>query len=129
VNQEEMVEMPNRMLFTCTHGREEAERATLPFIAANVAATAGQGAVVVCTVDAVWLGTTDGACGVEAPGLPALESLFGEFVANGGEVWLCGACTKPRGISEDGLRPGARIVGAAKIIEEIANGARPIAFA
>jgi len=121
--------MSDRMLFTCTHGRDEAERATLPFVAANVAATAGQDAVVVCTIGAVWLGTKDGALGIEAHGLPPLEALFGEFVANGGQVWLCGACTKPRGIGEDVLRNGAKIVGAAKIIEEIANGARSIAFA
>jgi len=50
------------------------------------------------------------------------------FVENGGRVWLCGACTKPRGITEDDLVPGASIVGAAKIIEEIASGAKTAAF-
>jgi len=98
-------------------------------VAANVAASAGQSAAVVCTVDAVWLGTTGGADSVAAPGLPPLDGLFTQFVGNGGEVWLCGACTKPRGIGEERLRPGAKIVGAATIIEEVANGARSIAFA
>lgn len=27
-----------RLIFNCTHGKDDAERATLPFIAANVAA-------------------------------------------------------------------------------------------
>lgn len=120
--------MSEKMLFTCTYGRDQAERATLPFVAANVAATAGQDAVVVCTIDAVWLGTKDGSAGIAAHGLPPLDSLFGDFVGNGGEVWLCGACTKPRGIGEDVLRAGAKIVGAAKIIEEIAGGAKTVAF-
>ena len=31
-----------RMLFNCTHGRDDPERAIVPFIAANVAAVAGQ---------------------------------------------------------------------------------------
>jgi sulfur relay (sulfurtransferase) complex TusBCD TusD component (DsrE family) len=44
-------------------------------------------------------------------------------------VWLCGACTKPRGITEDQLAPGVTIVGAATIIEGIAKGATPVAFA
>jgi sulfur relay (sulfurtransferase) complex TusBCD TusD component (DsrE family) len=26
-----------------------------------------------------------------------------EFIANHGKVWLCGACAKPRGITEDQL--------------------------
>ena len=121
--------MSDRMLFTCTHGADDHERATLPFVAANVAATAGQQAVVVCTVDAVWLGTSGGADCVTAPGLPALDELFSQFIGNGGEVWLCGACTKPRGIGEDRLRAGAKIVGAATIIAELVAGAKTINFA
>ena len=58
-----------------------------------------------------------------------LADLYREFVANGGEVWLCGACTKPRGIGEERLAPGAKIVGAAKVVEEIVAGARTVAFA
>jgi uncharacterized protein len=50
-------------------------------------------------------------------------------VDNGGQVWLCGACTGPREIAEDQLRKGATIVGAAKVVEEVVNGARTIAFA
>ncbi len=121
--------MSEKLLFNCTHGKEDPERATLPFVAANVAATAGQEAYVVCTVEAVWLGTEGGAAQVEAPGLPALAALYEEFVGNGGQVWLCGACTKPRGITEEKLAKGATIVGAAKIVEELATGAKAIAFA
>jgi uncharacterized protein len=99
------------LIFNCTHGKEDPERATLPFVAANIAATAGQKAVVLCTIDAVWLGTEGGTDGVAYPGLPVLSDLFGEFVENGGTVWLCGACTKPRGIGEEHLTKGAVIVG------------------
>ncbi len=121
--------MSQRMLFNCTHGAENPERATLPFVAANVAATAGIEAIVVCTVEAVRLGTTGGAAGVASPGLPPLADLLREFLGNGGQVWLCGACTKPRGIGEEHLADGVKIVGAAKIVETIAAGATPIAFA
>jgi len=121
--------MSGRMLFNCTHGREDPERALLPFVAANVAATAGQQALVVCTVDAVWLGTADGAEGVCSKDLPPLAELLPTFLSNGGEVWLCGACTKPRGIAEGDCAEGVKIVGAATIIEAIASGATPVAFA
>lgn len=120
--------MSNPILFNCTHGRDEAERATLPFVAANVAATAGQEAIVVCTIDAVWLGTRGGAEGVAAAGLPPLATLVGDFVANGGRIWLCGACTKPRGIGDDSLVEGATIVGAARIVEQVVKGSPAIAF-
>jgi uncharacterized protein len=121
--------MSDKLIFNCTSGKEHAERATLPFVAANIAAVAGQEAYVLCTIDAVWLGTEGGLEGIEADGLPKLVDLYAEFVENGGQVWLCGACTKPRAITEDMVTKGAVIIGAAKVVEEITNGAKTVAFA
>jgi len=121
--------MSDKLLFNCVYGKEDAERASLPFVAANVAAAAGQKAVVVCTIEAVWLGTPGGTDGVQAPGLPALGDLYEQLVDAGGEVWLCSACTKPRGIDESKCSRGASIVGAAVIVEEIVNGAKAVSFA
>ncbi len=59
---------------------------------------------------------------------PLLE-LLEEFRCNGGKIRLCGACTKPRGITEGDTAPGVTIVGAATIIEAIASGAITVAFA
>ena len=117
------------LLFNCTYGKDDPERATLPFVAANIAATAGQEAIVLCTIEAVRLGTTGGTEGVEAAGLPKLCDLMSQFVANSGKVWLCGACTKPRGITEEQLAQGVTIVGAAKVVEEVVGGAKTVAFA
>lgn len=121
--------MSEKMIFNCTFGTEDHERATLPFVAANVAATAGQEAVLLCTIEGVRLGVKGAVEQVAAPGLPPLGDLYREFLDNGGEVWLCGACTKPRGITEDQLADGSIIVGAARVIEELAQGARAVAFA
>jgi uncharacterized protein len=121
--------MSDTLIFNCTHGKEDPERATLPFVAANIAAAAGQEAVVLCTIEAVWLGTGGGTDGIAQPGLPVLAELHGEFIDNGGQVWLCGACTKPRGITEEHLAKGATIVGAAKVVEEVISGAKTVAFA
>lgn len=118
-----------KLIFNCTWGREDPERATLPFVAANIAATAGQEAIVLCTIEAVRLGTKGGSEGIEAAGLPKLCDLMSQFIANKGRVWLCGACTKPRGITEDQLADGAIIIGAAKVVEEVVAGARTVAFA
>lgn len=51
--------MSQSLIFNCTHGQNDPERAILPF-AAHVAATASLDVTVVCTVDAVWLGTKGG---------------------------------------------------------------------
>lgn len=118
--------MAELILFHCSHGREEPERATVPFIAANAAAVSGQRAAVVCTVEAVWFGTPGGADGVAVEGMPPLAELIDGLVAAGGEVWLCSACANRRGIGEGDLREGARIVGAAELVAHIAEGARSV---
>ena len=46
-----------RFMAHATHGREDPERATLPFIVANVAASADQEAIVLLTIEGVWLAT------------------------------------------------------------------------
>jgi uncharacterized protein len=121
--------MSEKLIFNCTYGKNEPERATLPFVAANIAAAAGRDAIVLCTIEAVWLGTKGGTDGVAQPGLPVLGDLYAEFIDNGGQIWLCGACAKPRGITEKQLVKGSTIVGAAKVVEEVVAGAKTVAFA
>lgn len=116
------------LLFPCSYGRDAPERATVPFIAASVAAASGQPAAVVCTAEAVWVGTEGGADEVAAEGMPPLRDLYHQLVTAGGEVWLCSACTSRRGITEDQLADGATIVGAARIVEALATGARSISL-
>src|SRR5256712_13989815 len=91
--------MNEKLIFNCTWGREEPERATLPFIAANIAATAGQEAVVLCPIETVRLGGKGGRGGGEATGLPKLHDLMTEFIANPGKGGVCGAWCQPPGIN------------------------------
>src|SRR2546430_17161451 len=102
--------MSDKLIFNCTHGKEDPERATLPFVAANIAATAGQESIVLCTIEAVWVGTEGGTDGIAQPGLPVLAELYREFIDNGGQGWLGGGGTQPpRGQErEDRAGPPAR---------------------
>lgn len=115
--------MPNKLLLHCTYGKENAERAILPFIVGNVAVTADKEATIFLTVEGVWLATKGYAEQVKKEGFPPLSEILQSFVANGGKIWACGACTKPRGISEGDLIEGAKIVTAANLVEELVNGA------
>ena len=117
-----------RMLFHCTHGRDDPERAIVPFIAANVAAASGQDAIVVLTIEGAWLCKRGYAETVTAEGFPELAELVTSFVETGGQIWGCSACTTPRGITEADLVDGAQIVGAAAIVAAVAEGAVPVAL-
>ncbi|MBM2810745.1 MAG: hypothetical protein HW416_1504 [Chloroflexi bacterium] len=120
--------MASKILANCTHGDDDPERATLPFIVGNVAASAAQEAVVLLTVDGVWLATKGYADRVHKDGFQPLADLVRSFVENGGEIWACGACTKPRGITDGDLIPGAKIVTAANVVEYMASGASTLSF-
>ena len=120
--------MPATIMTHCTHGKEDPERATLPFIVANVAASADQPAIVLLTIDGVWLATKGYADDLQKEGFPPLREIMDSFLANGGEIWACGACTRPRGITEDHMIPGARTVTAAMVVEAMVNGAQTLCF-
>jgi predicted peroxiredoxin len=120
--------MASKIMANGTHGKEDAERATLPFIVGNVAATADQEAVVLLTVDGVWLATKGYADGIQKEGFQPLREIIQSFVANGGQIWACGACTNPRGITQADLIDGAKIVTAANVVEYMASGASTLNF-
>ena len=111
-----------------SHGAEDPERATLPFVLGNSAAVAGQDPVILLTVEAVRLATEGGADGVRKQGLPPLPEIMAEYVSNGGAIWACQSCTKPRGIEEGDLVEGARIGTSMEVVELLAGGAASFAF-
>lgn len=120
--------MASAIMVNASCGKEDPERATLPFIVGNVAATADQEAVVLLTIEGVCLATKGYADDIAKPGFPPLREVLASFVANGGQIWACGTCTKPRGIAEADLIEGAKIVTAANVIEYMARGAATLSF-
>ncbi len=115
--------MSELMLFPCSHGPDDPERAIVPFIAAATAAVSGHRAIVVCTVEAAWIGVAGTAERIECEGMPALADLVRQLAEAGGEIWLCSACATKRGITGDQeLVAGASIVGAATIVDALAKG-------
>jgi predicted peroxiredoxin len=116
------------ILIQSTHGAEDAEKATLPFIVGNVAATAEQDAVIFLTSEAVRLATHGYADDLQYAENPPTGKILADYVANGGRIWACGACTAPRGITSDDLVDGATIVTAANLVEVLAAGASTVTF-
>jgi predicted peroxiredoxin len=120
--------MATTILSNCTCGKDNPERATLAFIVGNVAASAEQPAIVLLTIEGVWVATKGYAEGIHKEGFQPLKEIVDSFVANGGQIWACGACTKPRGITEAQLIPGAKIVTAAMVVGAMTKGASTLGF-
>lgn len=117
-----------KLMIHCTHGKDDPERATLAFVVGNVAATADQETVLLLTIDGVWLATRGYADSIHHEGFQPLREVMQSFVANGGQIWACGACAKPRGITEQDMIEGARIVTAAMAVEYLVSGAASLDF-
>ncbi len=118
----------SKLLIHCTRGQEDPERATLAFIVGNVAASADQEVVLLLTIEGVWLATKGYAHAIHKEGFPPLNDVLQSFVSNGGQIWACGTCAKPRGITETQLIEGAKIVTAANVVEVLVQGAATLDF-
>jgi predicted peroxiredoxin len=94
----------------------------------SVAKRAEQPAIVLLTIEGVWIATKGYADTIKKEGFQPLKEIIDSYVANGGQIWACGACAKPRGITDQHLIPGAKIVTAAMVVEAMAKGASTIGF-
>ena len=68
--------MSQTLLVHCTYGKEDAERAILPFIVGNVAVTADQQATIFLTIEGVRLATKGYAEQVNKEGFPPLKEIM-----------------------------------------------------
>lgn len=111
-----------------THGKDDIERASLTFVVANTALSSSQRTTVLLTIEGVWVATKGYTDGVQANSFAPSSDLMQQFVANGGELWVCGACAKPRNITQEQLIDGAQIIGAATAVEALVNGAQTLSL-
>lgn len=111
-----------------TQGLDDVEHASLAFVVGNTALAGGKQTTVLLTLEGVRWPVDGCADGLQATGFPPIKELMDNFVNAGGQLWVCGACAKPRHIGPESLVKGAEIVGAAAAVEAMANGARTISF-
>lgn len=99
------------------HAGDAPEIATLPFMIATVAQTMDVDLFIVVQGEAVHLAVKGGSDGIHAEGLSPLEDLLAAVLASGVKIMVCSPCLTTRGYTEDDLREGFYVGGAAKIVE------------
>jgi predicted peroxiredoxin len=118
----------SKVMIHTTHGIDDVERASLAFVVGNAALSSSQEATLMLTIDGVWLATRGFADNLQADGFAPLGELIPNFIKNGGKVWVCGACMKPRNVTADQLIEGAQVVGAATVVEAMITGSHTLSF-
>jgi len=113
----------DKVVIIATHGPEDKERATLPFVMANAALAMDTHAVVILQGTGVLLAQKGVYDHIFAGGLPALEGLVRSFLDGGGELLVCTPCVEERKLTKDMLLEEAQLVAGARVIQEVSTAA------
>ena len=107
-----------KIVIIATHGGEDPERATFPFVAANAALTMDVKVTVILMGTAVTLAQMGVNEHIFATGLPPLKDLMGSFLSLGGQLLVCTPCIQGRKITPEMLLKGSTIIAAARLVQE-----------
>jgi len=124
----EIEEKAEKIVIVATHGPEDPERASLPFVMANAALAMDAQATVVLQSTAVILATKGCYEHVFAAGLPPLKELVDTFLEVGGRLMVCIPCIQERKITTDMLVDKAETTKAGKVVLELLEANATISY-
>ena len=113
---------------SCTVAKDNTDKATVAFVVANAAVGSDQETVVFLSTEGVRLAVQGYADGVHEEGFAPLRELMANFAAAGGTLYVCAPCFKKRGLDDTRLVPGAKVVGGAKLVEFLGEGAPCVSY-
>lgn len=116
-----------KIVAIATHGPEDPERASLPFVVTNAALAMDVPATVVLQGTAVLLAQQGVGAHIFAPGLPPFSTLLQSFLDQGGKLLVCTPCVKERKL-EDHLVPGGELVAAARVVQECLESSAVLSY-
>ncbi len=117
-----------KLVFMVTHGPDEAELATIPFVMAAAAVASDVDVVMGFQAEGVRLVQEGIAEKVEAPEFAPLRELLPSILEFGGKLLVCNPCLKSRQIPEEALVQGAEIVAAGRFIAEITSATNCLVY-
>ena len=120
--------MAGKFLVSLTSAKNDPDKATVGFVVANAAVASGQDTVIFLNVEGAYLAAKGYANDIHEEGFAPLKQLMDQFIEAGGTLWVCSPCVKKRNLNEEDLIEGATIVGGAKVVEFLSQGAASITY-
>jgi predicted peroxiredoxin len=120
--------MAGKFCVSLTHSVDDCDRATVAFVVANAAVASGQETMVFLSVEGVRLAVAGTADPIHVEGFQPLKELMSGFVEAGGTILVCSPCFKRRNLDSSQLVPGATIVGGARLVEFLSQGASSVSY-
>ena len=101
-----------------THGWEDPDRASLPFVVANAALAMDVKTTVILQGNAVTLAVKGAGGNIQGIGFPPLKDLMASYFGQGGKLLLCTPCTKGRNLAPETLVAEASLIAGARVVQE-----------
>ena len=120
--------MAKKFCVSLTCAKDDTDKATVAFVVANAALGSERETVVFLTTEGVRLSQKGYADDVHEEGFLALKELMDNFAEVGGEIMVCAPCFRKRGLDENNLVSGARLVGGAVLVEFLSQGTPCITY-
>lgn len=120
--------MPGKFVVSISCAKNDTDKATVGFVIANAAVASDKETVVFLSIEGTRLSQQGYADDIHEEGFAPLKDLMTNFAAAGGTIYVCSPCFKKRGLDEDNLVAGAKIVGGAKLVEFMGEGAPSISY-
>jgi predicted peroxiredoxin len=118
----------NKFCVNLSHSKNDPDKATVAFVIANAAVASNKETMVFLSTEGVRVATPGYADDIAEPGFAPLMELMANFAKAGGNIFVCSPCFKRRGLDENKLVAGAVIVGGAKLVEFLSEGAGSVSF-
>ncbi|MFA7281205.1 MAG: DsrE family protein [Sterolibacterium sp.] len=120
--------MPGKFCVSLTYAKNDTDKSTVAFVIANAALGSDQETLVFLSTEAVRLSVKGYADDIHEEGFAPLKQLMDNYIAAGGTLFVCSPCFKKRALDESQLINGAQIVGGAKLVEFLSQGAASVSF-
>jgi uncharacterized protein involved in oxidation of intracellular sulfur len=120
--------MPGKLVFVLTHGPEDPERATIPFVMAVAAQASNAEATLIFQSNAVYLLRQGMIEHVPAGPFAPLPDLLKLFRENGGRLLACTPCLNARHLTADDLIEGTEIIAAGTAVAEFLTATNVICY-
>jgi predicted peroxiredoxin len=124
----EAINMAGKLVFVLTHGPEDPERATIPFVMAVAAQASDAEALLVFQSNSVYLLRKGMAEHVPAGTFAPVLDLIEIYRENGGRLLACVPCLNARQLTADDLIEGTELVAAATVVAEFLSATNVICY-
>jgi uncharacterized protein len=120
--------MPGKFCVSLTCAKDNTDKATVAFVVANAAVASDKDTVVFLSIEGVRLSQRGYADSIHEEGFAPLKELMDNFAKAGGKMYVCSPCFKKRKLDEAALVAGAAVVGGAKLVEFMSDGAPSVSY-